>query len=1031
MTLRYRVRRGRALVPLLAVFVLLGAEAALAGLVGSRHDFSATGPFPNTIPRRGACSTCHLPHNGQAGYNLWTRSLAAERTLYSQATNPNYTPGSTLECFDCHDFPGAADTDPLIGTWNAAHRPQDVATTDGPPAQGGTKTGYYEMITGVMPGGGNIPPVDGSPTGGHYWRTEPTGTPDYARGDKIFCGLCHDPHRALTGTNEAFFLRQTANGSGGTVALGADGLKASPNMINGTGTGTGREMCAACHSYSNSGTAVTLYGVTVPKPPTTMPQHVIADVTPCTNCHAHNKVFASCRECHGWPPLQTSAQAGGLFDKTLRPNAESYPGGAGAHQRHKDALGDAIFRCELCHGPNTGSAPWHNTGNGTVLQANVDVMGLSSVWDPTLTRPTAYTGAASAVAVQPGYEFSAKGGMDQRCSLLACHGNPPNTNGALNWTDDMVNETTGAFVGDGDMICAWCHGLVSPAAPAVIDFGSGPIVAPNVMGSGATWGAEVNGHGLVATAKYDRNTVGEATPQGKNGAGKECVVCHDATYKANATPPPANVPNKTHFDSVNDSAEKRLWSGTHLVNGQPISAVPATAPGQLCAACHQNTGADAGTQLSQHHNSAGGYGPPLETWPQPRVCRQCHNVHGANWNGTGRNLYMVGSWVDVNNNGLAEAGEEARVDSNATTSVPNITAGAGGDNAVVFTSRTGANSFDANDGTPLNNICRTCHAAATGGGLHDGLASPFDMRGQDCTQCHDHDYDDVASTPDAFMPSGCEGCHGRDGIVHRGVDNQECTADDAPNVMTRHVGAAWISVWDGTWWDTQQGGNDATQQGGHGDPDGKESGNSLLTPQCLACHNTSDGTGAHLNGVYNSVGSELPRGSVNWLVAGPDCPDPTPRPKMNANANTSHLLPNTTPGGGYFNKYPANGGGAYNYQVAMDNFCYRECHQANSVVDHRHELDTAALDANHWSVELGTHLTRTTPTFSMTDADVTTNVSGLPNYAPCVSCHNPHGSTNTDTRGSGVGAKNHMIINTYPTNFDWFRGAAFCNNCHQ
>lgn len=1026
MTRRNLARRGWAIAPLLGVFVFLAAQGAIAGVFRSRHDFDTGFPTTTTIPRKfGRCSVCHVPHRGDPAFMLWPRSLSEERSYYTQTNNPNYVPGSTLMCYDCHDDAAAADNDPLPGVWATSNKPQDVAFTDGPPSRGGTKVGYYEMITAVVPGGGNVPPIDGSPTGGHYWKTEPTGTPDFARGDKIWCEMCHDPHNALTGNNEGFFRYETPNGSGGMVTLG-NNHKVSSNKLNPpTTTENGRSMCAACHSYSNSGSAVTLYGVTVPKPPTTMPQHLVTDTTPCTNCHPHNKVFASCRECHGWPPLQTQAQAGGLFDKNLRPDAENYPGGAGAHQRHKDVLGDAIFKCELCHGPNAGSASWHNQGNGIILQtfpagaANVDVMGLSAYWDPNGTRAASYTGLASGVALQPGYEFSAKGGGDQRCATLACHGNPPNTVGALNWTDKMVNDATGAFVGDGDMICAWCHGASSPAAPAVIDFGTGPIVAPNVMGSGSTWGAEVNGHGLPATSRYDQGAVGDGL--GKNGAGKECVVCHDATYRVNASPPPAPVyvPNKTHFDSANDSAEKRLWSGAHQVNGQTISATATVAPDQLCVACHQNAGGDAGTQLSHHGNDpASGY-LRLEG-AFTRVCRQCHNVHGANWNGTGRNLYMVGSWVDADHDGVAETGaDEARVDSNATNATTSITAA---DNKVIFTSRTGANSFDTNNGLPNQNICRTCHAAATGGGLHDGTPSSFDMRGQDCTQCHDHDYDEVPSTADAFMPSSCGFCHGEDCNVSKGLDNVPCTSDDAPNVVSAVVGGVCLSVYNGTWWDTQQGGNSATQQGGHGDPDGVENGNASLTPTCLSCHNTSDGTGAHLNGVYNSVGSELPR--IQQASPPTLCADPTPRPKGNANTNTSHLLP------AYFTKYPANGGGDYRYQVAMDNFCYRECHQSNSVPDMRHEKDTAPADANHWSVELGTHLTGTTPSISMIDADLTTNAGGTPNYAPCASCHNPHGSTNTDTKGSGGGAKNRMMINTYPTNLDWSKGVGLCINCH-
>ena len=172
-------------------------------------------------------------------------------------------------------------------------------------------------------------------------------------------------------------------------------------------------------------------------------------------------------------------------------------------------------------------------------------------------------------------------------------------------------------------------------------------------------------------------------------------------------------------------------------------------------------------------------------------------MHGANWNGAGRNLYMVGKWLDGNHNGAADAGEEARVDTNATDETVGITAA---DNAVVFTSRTGADSFDENDGpysaaADTDDICATCHAAATGGaagtggGSHDGLAGPFEMRGQDCTPCHAHDF--------GFMPAGCNACHG-DGSTTSGqywpdgVDNNPSRvlyADDNPGAHENHVAA--------------------------------------------------------------------------------------------------------------------------------------------------------------------------------------------------------------------------------------------------
>lgn len=257
-------------------------------------------------------------------------------------------------------------------------------------------------------------------------------------------------------------------------------------------------------------------------------------------------------------------------------------------------------------------------------------------------------------------------------------------------------------------------------------------------------------------------------------------------------------------------------------------------------------------------------------------------------------------------------------------------------------------------------------------------------------------------------PADCESCHGTDGVVHAGVDGVAGTADDAPNVVSASAGGVWLSVWDGTWWDTQRAGSNAAQQGGHGDPDGAESGNAALTPTCASCHDTAVPAGTHFDGVYNSLGSE------RAMPANPL----TPRAKGNPNTNTAHLLPV------FFTKYPANGPGEYRWQVALDNYCYRECHQSRGLRDMRHEMDTLPGDPEHWSVEAGTHLTRATPTSCIVDADVTTDAAALPNYAPCIACHNPHGSPNTDSDTFGAGATNRML------GVDWHRAMTLCNDCH-
>ncbi|HEY5998525.1 MAG TPA: CxxxxCH/CxxCH domain-containing protein [bacterium] len=742
---------------------------------------------------RGPCGPCHVPHVA-GGARLWSRSLADEAGFYNQTSDPNYVPGASLQCYDCHDDGvSVADRDPPAETWSINKAPQDIAL--GGTLGGVPLIGYYEEADGTLPTGASAvppsPPTDGSPTGGHYWKTEPSDSPDRRkRGDKIACALCHDPHGKVTGTNMAFF--RTVSGDGTAVTL-VDGAKSSKNTRSGadmgTSAGNGRSMCESCHGNSNQGAQQTFYSVQVPKPTDGVPEHVYSSsdaATACTDCHPHNRP-AGCDQCHAYPPLVATP-----FDRLNNPQGQSYEGGAGAHRRHLDALGADIFKCEVCHGPNPGrtTTTWHawddaaNRGATVVAQQNVDIIGQTAYWG----AGSGYAGAGSSIAVPSGYAFTAKGGKDGavggRCYNLTCHGNPPQNTGSafLNWDDDMVDDATGPtkgdFVGDGAAICKWCH----DGTPARI--GTGPY-APNVLGdnNGAsgtwdtgTWGADVNGHGLAA-GNYEKDLVGEATRTGLPAANKGCAVCHDATYSTNALPAP-NTPTKTHYGGTS----KRLRD---TVNGQPGIADDAD---KTCLACHQVvSGPDVASpdgRVVAHGNSDGdGYRPPKEPDQFVRNCRQCHEPHGANWNGVNpnpRNLHMIGKWVDVNGNGLPDGGamgpEAARVDSDATDSTTNIDTNdlavitkSSGNPSSVFPDPRADDSWDDgnNDGlSPPDSLCVVCHVS---------LSQPHSMRstsvpqgtghlvvGTECRICHKHGTLDTHpnKAPDAFGPLSCFACHG-------------------------------------------------------------------------------------------------------------------------------------------------------------------------------------------------------------------------------------------------------------------------------
>ncbi|MDB4285399.1 hypothetical protein N9903_00645 [bacterium] len=722
-------------------------------------------------------------------YLLWPRNLTDEAAYFNQYdSDPVYLSAPTLMCYDCHENqanevenPVDPDNWPTNSTYgvHASGTPQDISLDDYDEenklqrSQGSGDVGYYEMLDGSLP---SIP-AQSDATGGHYWkRTDAnlSGTPEVKQGEKLSCALCHDVHdigtQQVLGESQAMFRTEYWDGSAwntypvGNLAYGqGNGALYSSTNTRAHGDESpgnnnhGRNLCSACHGYSDQGAAVDMYGDTIPSPPPFISAHSTSSTTACTSCHEHNKIVFRCDQCHGFPPLVDNAAAGGFFDSDLRPTAESYTGGAGAHQRHLDALGTDIFKCEICHGPHAGvnepNLPtpevWHNEGGGTVSRDKVDIMGESAWWDPAGTLTTAYVGTQTgAVASVPtDYEFTAKGaddggGTGGRCDNLECHGRPPATEGALNWNDDMVDDTTGAAVTIA--ICEWCH----DATPAVLDLGAGAVGAPNAMGDGTTFGSRVNGHSYPTGSgnKYEGDAVGEGTRTGLAAANKECTVCHDATYTEGVGP------DKDHFDEAYGSTEKRL---NDTINSQAV-----TDSDDTCIACHQNAGGDAGTQISSHGNTPTPPGYTKLEADFQRHCRSCHEPHGLNWNGTGRNLHMIGKWLDDSAGGTwgtPEAGEEARVDSNASGLLPAVNITAVADNAVVFTSRTGLNSFNDKQGTPSDDICQTCHGAGTGGGDHSGSTNfSSDERENDCTNCHSHDYDDTVVTYiyDAFLPKG-------------------------------------------------------------------------------------------------------------------------------------------------------------------------------------------------------------------------------------------------------------------------------------
>jgi hypothetical protein len=207
----------------------------------------------------------------------------------------------------------------------------------------------------------------------------------------------------------------------------------------------------------------------------------------------------------------------------------------------------------------------------------------------------------------------------------------------------------------------------------------------------------------------------------------------------------------------------------------------------------------------------------------------------------------------------------------------------------------------------------------------------------------------------------------------------------APDVMT---------YWDGSWWDAQMGGGRRAQQGGHGDPDGLERGNPDLLPVCQDCHDITDPEGTHDDGILSSA------------LRG-----------INRNGNTAHLR----------SYYFGAESQPYDVQVNFDRGCWERCHRGLGLRNHRHSQgDTIVRFGLHGSISDADTLPGTIP--YPVDSDLTTRASTAdPDFAPCVSCHDPHGTGVSDVRGGGTGPakKNAMLRDTW-----WSSPNTLCKNCH-
>ena len=177
------------------VFGTQSAMAAIGTIIGSKHDFSSTGPsatYKGTSTQ--VCVYCHAPHASTTSTPLWNHaSTAATFTLYTSSTlNATMAqPGGVSKlCLSCHDgtvavdsFGGATGTKlvtgtPLIGTSLVDDHPIGFAYNA---ALVTLDPGLRAVTTAATIGTGNAGTIDSK----------------MLFGGQMECASCHDVHNSF------------------------------------------------------------------------------------------------------------------------------------------------------------------------------------------------------------------------------------------------------------------------------------------------------------------------------------------------------------------------------------------------------------------------------------------------------------------------------------------------------------------------------------------------------------------------------------------------------------------------------------------------------------------------------------------------------------------------------------------------------------------------------------------------------------------------------------------------------------------
>lgn len=193
------------------------ANSTVAGIQGSKHDFSSSGWSTNQYGTNATakveiCRPCHVPHKAQATtIPLWNHanSTNASYTLYSSATfnasNSIAQPaGVSKACLSCHD--GSTALDSFGGGTGSSFIPASARVGYGGDLTKDHPIGFeYTVALATADGELYNPTTQNSGLGA---QIDDDMLFDNGSGSKtkLECGSCHDVHNTKSAANSKLLL---------------------------------------------------------------------------------------------------------------------------------------------------------------------------------------------------------------------------------------------------------------------------------------------------------------------------------------------------------------------------------------------------------------------------------------------------------------------------------------------------------------------------------------------------------------------------------------------------------------------------------------------------------------------------------------------------------------------------------------------------------------------------------------------------------------------------------------------------------